>query len=273
MTQQPVRLLLTFLFFLQLSLALALEIDFLDVGQGTSVLITAPTGQTVLYDAGPASSQVAEQLRELGVTGLNLVISSHAHADHIGGMAEVIQLFQPVFYMDNGVPHTTRTYERTLQAALASDAQLLEPVRRTLNLGDVRLVIIPPAQVRARDQNNSSVGLRIDYGSFSALLPGDAEAEQWDYWLREHSDLLGPVDVHMASHHGSRNGDTVRGMSVLEPETVVISLAADNQYGHPHMEALLNYSGSTVYRTDLHGRISIKASPDGSYTVRTGRRP
>lgn len=273
MTHRPVRLLLTLLLLLKLSLALALEITFLDVGQGTSVLITAPTGQTVLYDAGPANGGAADQLRELGVTGLNLVIASHAHADHIGGMAEVIQLFEPVFYMDNGMTHTTRTYERTLQAALDSQVQLLEPIRRTLNVGGVQLLIIPPAQTSASDQNNNSIGLRVDYGSFSALLPGDAEAEQWSYWLREHPDLLGRVHVHMASHHGSSNGDTVQGMAALEPEVVVMSLAADNQYGHPHVEALLNYSGSTVYRTDQHGRIVIKAEPDGSYTIRTSRQP
>lgn len=267
MTFTPQRLLYCFFALLSLSFAHALEITFLNVGQGTSVLITAPTGQAVLYDAGPAGANVVAELQQLGVTNLNLVIASHAHADHIGGMADVIDVFRPAFYMDNGLPHTTRTYERTLEAALASEAQLLEPIRRSIGLGEVQLLVLPPAQVRATDQNNNSIGLRIEYGEFSALLPGDAEAEQWGFWLQEHADLLGIVQVHMASHHGSRNGDTAAGIAAVAPEVVVITTGADNQYGHPHPEALNHYYGATVYRTDLQGRITVNAAVDGSYTV------
>lgn len=265
--------LIALLLLISFSFASALQLTFLDVGQGTSVLITAPSGQSVLYDAGPAGADVAGQLHQLGITDLSLVIASHAHADHIGGLAAVITAFEPTFYMDNGVVHTTQTYERTLLAALDSGAQLLEPERRTISLGEVLLTVVPPPHRNLRDHNNNSIGLRIDYGSFSAFLPGDAEGRLWDYWLSEHPELISDVNVHLASHHGSRNGDVPEGIASLAPDTVIISVGKDNRYGHPHGEALALYEQAAVYRTDVHGRVTISIEPDGTYLIHAQRAP
>lgn len=255
---------------LLLRFAFALEITVLDVNQGTAVLIQAPTGQTVLYDAGPEPS-ITRDLQALGVQHINLAIGSHAHADHIGGMAEVLNTYKPPMYMDNSIAYGTRTYQRTLEAALAIDAQLLEPTRRILSLGDVTLTIVPPPLINTDNQNNNSIGVRIDYGEFSAFLPGDAEPEQWEWWLNNHPDLLTPVNIHLSSHHGSRHGDTQAGINALQPDVVIISLGANNTYGHPHVEALRLYHqvNANVYRTDHNGHIQIKANPDGTYVLRS----
>lgn len=262
--RRTLRLLLA-TFLLALATAFALEITILDVGQGTSVLIHAPTGHTALVDAGPNNGNTTQQLRELGITQLGLVIATHADADHIGGMADVLNTFPATYYIDNGIPHTTHTYERTLKAAQAAGVQLLEPARRNIALGDVTLTILPPTGDPRLGQNSNSVGVLVTYGEFRAFLPGDAEADQWAWWLQNHYDLLPTVNVHVASHHGSRNGDTSAGLARLNPGLVVISLGADNTYGHPHREALNLYGGATVLRTDQHGAITIKAQPDGQY--------
>lgn len=265
----PLRKLIPFLIlFLLLRFAFALEITVLNVGQGTSVLITAPTGQTALYDAGPNSGNATQSLQALGVQHLNLAIASHSHADHIGGMPDVLNTYKPGLFMDNGLPYTTQTYERTLQAALNAGSQLLEPVRRTITLGDnVTLTIAPPPGTNPNDQNNNSIGVRVDYGSFSAFLPGDAEAEQWAWWLRNHPDLFTPITMHLSSHHGSRNGDTQAAMNALQPDLVIISAGAGNTYGHPHTEALRLYQNASVYRTDQHGHVQVKASTDGTFAI------
>lgn len=247
--------------------AAALEITILNVGQGTSVLIQAPTGQTVLYDAGPRTGNAAATLRALGVEQLNLVIASHAHEDHIGGMGDVLSTYRPAFFMDNGIAHTTRTYERTLEAVHGAGSQLLGPEHRAISLGDVTLTIAPPPGTNTRDQNNNSIGLRIDYGSFSAFLSGDAEESQWNWWLHNHPDLFEPVTLHLSSHHGSRNGDTHAVIAALQPRVVAISLGSGNSYGHPHAEVLDLYQQAIVYRTDQHGHVQVRACPDGRFSL------
>jgi beta-lactamase superfamily II metal-dependent hydrolase len=84
-----------------------------------------------------------------GVSAVSLAIASHNHADHIGGLAEVVGLFRPQFYMDNGVPATTRTYERLLGAVNAAGSQLLEPTLRRIQLGEVWLQVVPPPGIAA----------------------------------------------------------------------------------------------------------------------------
>lgn len=257
-----------------LAVAGALELTFLDVGQGVSVLIRSPSGQVVLYDAGPAGADVAGRLQRSGVDRIDLAIASHAHADHIGGMADVLRTFRPPNYLDNGLAHTTATYQRTMRAAAEVDVALLEPERRRIGLGEVTLRVLPPPERESWGHNDNSVGLVIEYGDFRALLPGDAEREQWAWWLGRHEDLLAPAEVHAASHHGSRNGDTRAAMRHVRPETVVISAGRDNRYDHPHEEALRLYADvdAEVYRTDVHGRVTVRADADGSYRLNAERR-
>lgn len=250
-----------------------LELHFLDVGQGDAVLIRGPDGRSVLYDGGPRGSGTVELLRELGVEDLELVIASHNHADHIGGLEEVIRAFSPRFYMDNGVAYTTLTYARVLDAVEEAGSELVEPTLRTITLGDVRLRIVPPPGGEADEQNVNSVGVRIEYGDFAAFLPGDAEPPQWAWWLEAHPDELRPVEVHKASHHGSVNGDTSEAMAILRPELVVIGVGGDNTYGHPHPAALARYgeAGAEIRRTDREGTVVVEAHPDGSFEVRAPR--
>lgn len=256
------------------SFAAALELTFLDVGQGLSVLIRSPSGQVVLYDAGPRSAEVARRLQALGVDRIDLVVASHAHSDHIGGMAEVLRTFRPPNYLDNGLPHTTATYERTMRAAIDVDVALLAPDRRRIGLGEATLHVVPPPGDEGMGHNANSVGLVVSYGSFRATLAGDAEPAQWAWWRSRHADLLSDVDVHGAAHHGSRNGDTRQALARLAPDVVVVSAGRANRYGHPHPEALGRYRGvgAEVYRTDLHGRVTVRVRPDGSYAVEPERR-
>lgn len=266
------RFLLT-LAILLLSLGYALEIFVLDVGQGDSVLLRAATGQTVLYDAGTAGANVLQQLQALGVSSIDLVIGSHNHADHIGGMADIVTHYQPRLYMDNGVPATTQTYERMLQAVLAANTELIEPTGQRIGLGDASLQIIPPPQISSWNQNDNSIGVIVSYGDFHFSLTGDAEPRQYGWWLENFPEMFSQVTVHRAAHHGSRNGDTPEIMAILRPEAVIISAGQDNRYGHPHPEMLELYAslGAAVYQTTEHGSITINASRDGSFTISTSR--
>ena len=251
-----------------------LRVHFLDVGQGDAVLIQSPSGQSVLYDGGDSPTRIIAHLTTLGVQRLDLVIASHNHADHIGGLAEVIRRLKPRFYMDNGVAATTLVYHRVLQAVQDTGTQLLEATSRQVLLGEkTSLTILPPPGIAGWEQNNNAVGVIVTHGEFRMSLGGDAESRQWRWWIDNYRPLLRPVHVHKASHHGSENGDISASLGVLSPEAVVISVGARNGYQHPRPEALRLYADqrSVVYRTDLSGTVVVEANLSGNYTIHVER--
>jgi beta-lactamase superfamily II metal-dependent hydrolase len=268
-----------------------LEILFLDVGQGDAVLITSPAGRRVLIDAGASRTLVDRELRRLGVDTLDLVVASHNHADHIGGMEAVLgggaggERGSRVvrFYMDNGVPATTATYRRVMAAVQARGIQYLQATARTITLGGapadgpggdgagagpvVRLRVLPPPGL-AGEQNDNSVGLVLEYGTFRALFTGDSEHAELAHWLAR--DSVPRVMVVKAAHHGSWNGTSAAWAAATRPGVVVVSVGAGNRYGHPAAVALEQWRavGARIYRTDMDGPVLVTVRPDGVFNVR-----
>ncbi|MEX2465335.1 MAG: ComEC/Rec2 family competence protein [Gemmatimonadota bacterium] len=245
------------------------ELIFLDVGQGDATLIRTPEGRTALIDAG--RSDPTPQLRAAGIERIDLVVASHPHADHIGGIEAVLAAFPVGAYMDNGQTHTTATYlslMRTLRAR--PDISYLEAVPRTITLGSVTLEVLPLPPPDEVDHNDRSIGLVLRFGRFTAFLSGDSERRQLAHFL-EHGAVPAST-VLKAPHHGSRNGFTMAFLQAARPQVVVIPLGT-NSYGHPHQEALEAYGAvaRNVYRTDLHGAVSVLGYEDGRYVVSTER--
>jgi beta-lactamase superfamily II metal-dependent hydrolase len=184
-------------------------------------------------------------------------------------MADVLATTVVRYYLDNGIPHSTAAYQRTVQAAEASRAQYLQASARTITVGSARLRVLAPPSEQV-DQNNGSVGILVEYGQFRALLTGDSEQYELEYWL-EH-DSIPQVQVLKVAHHGSWNGTTEAWAARTRPQVAVISVGADNQYGHPAAQvvALWTSLGARVYRTDRDGTVAVDAQRDGTFTVTTG---
>ena len=248
----------------------SLELHFINVGQGDAILVRSPTGQNVLIDGGRSDDEARVYLQALGVKTLDLVIATHADADHIGGLEEVVRTYRPRLFMDNTLTHDTQTYQGLLEAVRDVGAQTVPPTARRIELGDASLQVLPPPLKDGLDSNNNSVGVIVSYGEFSAALTGDAEEPEFGWWLANVPELLHPVAVYKAAHHGSPNGDSVESVTTFDPETVVISVGLDNSYGHPSAKALALYDsiGARVYRTDLNGTVVVTASADGDYLVK-----
>ena len=258
---------LSFAWAAQLS-AQDLQIRFFDVGQGDAALITSPEGKNALIDAGPDPERVLGYLGALNVDSLDLVVASHNHADHIRGLPGVLTSIATRFYMDNGIPATTVIYRDVLTAVQGSGAQYLEASARIIRLGSVSLRVLPkPPGVET--QNNGSVGILLTYGSFKALLTGDAEVAERSYWLQH--DSIPTVSVLKVAHHGSWNGTDSAWVAATGPHIAIISVGADNQYGHPSSGTveLLHAVGAEVYRTDQVGTIEVTVRPDGRMRINT----
>lgn len=247
--------------------AQAVEVIVLDVGQGDAAVIRSPEGRVALVDAGPEEAGVVGRLRALGVDTIDIAIASHPHADHIGGMDAVLLQMPVRWYMDNGAVRNTDEYRELVRAVGRSGASYVRAADRTIELGSVALKIMRPP-IRADAVNNQSVGVVVEYGAFTALFTGDSEIEELNYFL-----TLGVPDVTLlkAAHHGSRDAVSPLWVDRTRPEVVVISCGRDNPYGHPHPWALRYYRAvaQEIYRTDLHGTVTVLGSADGSYEVVT----
>jgi beta-lactamase superfamily II metal-dependent hydrolase len=158
----------------------------------------------------------------MGVEQVDLLVASHPHADHIGGMLDVLNAMPVRFFMDNGQPHTTATY-RGLMSALEAreDIVYLQATPRTLSLGSAEIEVLPFPPY-GTDINDRSVGLVIRYGRFTAFLSGDSERGELDHFVS--AGAVPDVTLLKAPHHGSDNGFTPGFLRAARPDLVVISV-------------------------------------------------
>jgi len=228
----------------------------LDIGQGDSILIKA-FNRNILIDAGPDGSLSADKVNSFGVKSLNLVIITHPHSDHIGGMAEIIRRYNPEYYLDPGIPHTSKMYKSLLDLVEEKKISYIRPNGQTIHIQDAELYIFPlPDNIK--DINNGSVVSKLSYKDFDVLFLGDAEIEEQSFLIKTNKDKL-RSKILKISHHGSNSGTNQRLIDIVLPETAIISVGRDNPYGHPHREVLelLKKNNIRVYRTDRDGTVAI----------------
>jgi len=246
---------------------LSVDILQMNVGQGDAALIESPLGRHVLIDAGPSPRGVEAMLEALRVDTLNLVIASHNHSDHIGGMPTVLSKRVVRAYLDNGIPSNTSIYRRTLAELGRRSVQYLSATPRTITLDSLRVHVFP--RVDSLDQNNGSVGVLLEFGLFRALYTGDSQEAALDAWIRQ--GRVPRVSVLKVAHHGSQNGTTEQLIDATRPRVVVISVGKKNSYRHPSRAVVAAWKrcGARVYRTDVHGNVEITATRDAQLIVRT----
>ena len=247
----------------------AFQMHFIDVGQALSVLVECD-GQFMLYDGGNVDdgSLVVSYLQNQGVEQLEYVFCSHAHEDHVGGLAAALAYF-PAYHVYSPVTDaSTKCFQDFVKYTQQQGLQVEVPAVGTMwPLGGATVTMLGPV-AQYSDTNDTSLVLRIDYGSTSFLLTGDMEKTAETDLVNSGANLR--ADVLQVGHHGSSTSTSYLFLNAVLPEMGVISCGVNNKYGHPHEETLsiLRDAGVDVYRTDLQGTITI-GSDGQNYTVGT----
>jgi len=255
-----------------------LEVDVLDVGQGDSILVVSPKGSTLLVDGGgrfagfrgqeeapgpdPGEEAVSAYLWSRGIRGLDAVALTHAHQDHIGGLAAVLENFsvrQLWLSRETLSPALARLKEEAAQKHILVEHELRG---QKFDWDGVQVEFlwpqIAPTEVAPAPKNNDSLVMRLQFGERSVLLPGDAEKQAEYAMLNEDDPDELHADVLKVGHHGSKNSTMPEFLERVAPKVAIISAGEGNPYGHPSGELLdrLEQRRVRILRTDEQGEIS-----------------
>ena len=257
-----------------------LSIYLLDVGQGESIYMEFPNGETLLLDGGGyfrnsldvGKLVVAPFLWNRGLWGLSYIGATHSDHDHISGLESLASLVSIDHFLDRIPALQDRRIERLKSRLLKQKTTPLPlPPSQPWTIGEVRLTLLHPtpefiatSSAQKRIDNDLSMVWKIEYGTFSMLLTGDI-TEKAERYLVEHQAPL-QAEILKVPHHGSRTSSHPEFIQAVRPQHVIVSSGRFNVFHHPHPAIVDRYSrhGATLWRTDLQGAIRI--TTDGTRT-------
>lgn len=235
----------------------------IDVGQGESILIITPNNKTILIDAGETSQgkKVKSYLLGHGVNKIDLLIGTHPHTDHIGGLPEIVNNFNIKKIIMPQKLHTGVTFEKLLDAIESKGLVIDTPHPNSIIEFDknINLHFLGPIKDYGDNLNLWSIVFRLDYKNKSFLFTGDMEHEAEMDLIYTYSKNDLNANVLNIGHHGSNASTTQQFLDYVNPEIALISLGINNPYNHPHKEVItrLVQSEILIYRTDLQQTVVI----------------
>lgn len=240
-----------------------LSVHVLNVGDAESIFVQLPDGKNLLIDGGEHwnADDIIAYLKDLGVEKLDVVIATHPHSDHIGGLPQIISTFQTdAVYMPN-VVHTTKTYEQLLDVLETQNISVHQAKAGVvLYDGEYKATFLAPCSDYYESLNNYSAVLKLEYKEKSFLFTGDMERIAEKEVLKNYKDML-DADVLKVCHHGSETSSSENFLQAVSPEYALISGGGENgKYNNPDEKVLarLKELGCEIMRTDLHGNLVIK---------------
>lgn len=240
------------------------KIDFLDVGQGSAILIAAPNSNQVLIDGGPSDAVLAKlgEALPLGDRRIELLILTHPDSDHLSGLVEVLKRYDVGEILESGIVDNSAEYQAWNDLIAAKKipvvfAQAGDLIKIADNLAIK--ILYPLAKINGQDfgKNTNATSLvgKIIYGQNSVLFTGDAEEQTEKPLVMMGADLK--ADILVVGHHGSKNSTSAEFLAAAAPRLAVIQVGRKNKYGHPTQEVLDRLKGINVFRTDLDGDVDF----------------
>ncbi|MDB1946681.1 ComEC/Rec2 family competence protein [Clostridium tertium] len=236
-----------------------LQVHFIDVGQGDSILIQV-NNKNLLIDSGPNKSEdkLKKYLKKLNISKFDYIIATHPHEDHIGNMSYIINNFDVLNFYAPKVENSTKAFETMIESLIRKDLKIkvLKANIKSIDLGkNIVVDVFSPLSNSYEDLNNYSSIVKISYGNTSFLFTGDAEELSENEVLNAGFDLK--CDVLKIGHHGSSSSTSEKFLKASNPSIAVISVGEDNTYGHPTDTVLSRLKETKIYRTDINGNIVI----------------
>lgn len=248
------------------------RIFFSDVGQGDGAYLVAPNGEAVVFDCGLNSggTDLAAQMKKSGVKSVKMIVISHAHDDHFGGVFELLDTFDVglIVMPDFGIAGFAGEKLKTIAAAHGVEITYAYRGDSFEALG-CRLDVLSPSNMSECDgSNNDSLVVMLDVRGVKLLFTGDAESEIEEELVSRYGDSL-RADVLKVAHHGSATSTTEEFLSAVSPALAVISAGESNPYGLPSRKIItrLENVGAHICRTDLDGTVCITILDNGKYSV------
>lgn len=253
-----------------------LRIFFIDVGQGDSSLIITPKNKVILIDGGGSldesydvgKSVLVPYLLDRGISLIDYMMVSHFDNDHVGGLMYVLENLKVKNILISKQSKDSKEYKEFIQIAQKRKIKVI-----TVKQGDVIkiendisfYILYPTSKLEFNDLNNNSIVAKLVYGNFSMLFTGDIEQEAEGKILKKYNTDILQSTVLKIAHHGSKTSTTEGFIDLVNPKIALIGVGKDNNFGHPNKEVLdrIENLGSKIYRTDMHGEISLKVNREG----------
>lgn len=254
-----------------------LRIAFLDVGQGDCSVVTTPEDKTIIIDCGIITDRfnsgertLGPYLRRNGIDKIDLLVITHLHSDHIGGINYLLEHFEISLIIESG-QKIQSDFTKKMDSLITA-----KKIRRSVaKYGDLITVsdklkfyflfptekfVLENGYTIDNNLNNGSVVMMMKYMNTEVLFTGDVETEGEQFIYRQYYDLL-KADILKAAHHGSKSSSSIPFLICADPDAAIISCGAKNKFNHPSDQTLkrLRSSGAEIYRTDVSGAVIFES--------------